>query len=64
MHGMRVVPKLKCVACRHYAIDGSNLRCIFDDNTYKHWMGVAYRQHPSDKNYRGVCKDYEEKISN
>jgi hypothetical protein len=63
MPRMRVAPKLECVACRHYKIEGNSLRCALDANTYSHWMGVAYYQHPDDKNLRGECKDYDEEVS-
>lgn len=54
------VDRVRCVACRHFKEEGISLRCIVEDNRYQNWLGLMYREHPSQKNYNGECKDYEE----
>jgi len=58
---MRRVRLVQCKACRFYMEEGISQRCIVDDNTYKTWMGLTYKKHPSEINLRGNCEDYEEK---
>jgi len=59
MPRMRLDPKVRCVECRHYEIEGISERCALKKNTYKNWLGVMYTEHPSQKNLRGDCEDYE-----
>lgn len=59
MRGVRVII-IKCVGCQHYAEDGICRRCNYDENTYQNWLGMAYIEHPTVKNRKGDCEDYEE----
>ena len=56
MRGMRVA---YCKACRFYWQEGIWYRCIHESNTYDHMYGQAYKLHPTAKNLRGRCEDYE-----
>ena len=56
MSGVRVA----CKTCKFYRRGKNSLRCTLEDNTYDHWAGLAYKKHPTEKNLRGKCEDYEE----
>ena len=56
MRGVRVV----CKACKFYWQEGQWIRCIHSSNTYGHRYGTAYLLHPTAKNLKGRCEDYEE----
>ena len=56
VRGVRVV----CEKCKFYTEEGISLRCTQKDNTYDHWLGLAYMKRPGEKNLRGRCEDYEE----
>jgi hypothetical protein len=56
--------RLKCTECRFYTEEGTSLRCTQADNTWEHWAGLAYKKHPTEKNLRGNCEDYEEIVGN
>jgi hypothetical protein len=53
----------RCAGCTHYFKEGISHRCRLEDNTYNTWMGMTYKEHPDQKNRKGDCKDYEEKIT-
>jgi hypothetical protein len=56
MRGVRVV----CKACKFYWQEGIWYRCIHPSNTYEYIYGQGYKLHPTAKNLRGRCEDYEE----
>jgi hypothetical protein len=56
MSGVRLV----CKACKFYMEERGSQRCTYEENVYDHWSGVAYMKHPSEKNLRGKCENYEE----
>ena len=56
MRRVRVV----CRSCKFYMKEGIWFRCIQPSNTYDHRYGTAYKLHPTAKNLRGRCEDYEE----
>jgi len=53
----------RCAGCTHYKKEGISHRCRLEDNTYQTWMGMTYKEHPDQKNRKGDCTDYEEKIT-
>lgn len=57
------VEKVVCAACQHYTIEGISHRCTIEGNEYNHRLGLAYHEHPDQKNYNGRCKDYDEKTN-
>ena len=57
--GVRVV----CKNCKFYRVEGISQRCKFEDNRYENWLGLMYKEHPTQINLRGNCTNYEEIIS-
>ena len=52
--------RLDCKVCKFYRDKGFSKRCVFQDNLYENWLGTVYKKHPTEKNVRGKCEDYEE----
>lgn len=58
MRGVRIIT-IRCVACQHYLEDGILKRCTYPDNLYTNWLGTAYTEHPTAKNRKGDCHEFQ-----